>query len=245
MAVRFRQRRVLVILVVALLVGLTFRSTVAGQLAEPRRNTYWPGRREEGVSLPSGQTHDPGTVPFSRQAMGIQLPVRRTLFVLPVQLRERETRAAAEGVRKQPNLGEAEPIDLCGGLSSGEQLQPGDGEGGSPRAVERFPRLSERPLGRPPRPRRPESGCRSEQRLRAFGPWQRCLVVPGRSADVAGFTPDSKGVIVRRTYEHGAWQLQAVRALLPSGLDAQQDRMESCLRTANPGNVRLGERPLT
>jgi hypothetical protein len=49
-----------------------------------------------------------------------------------------------------------------------------------------------------------------------------CLVVPGVSGDIAGFTPDSENVIVRRAYQHGSWQLRqfalsSLRSACPTG----------------------------
>ncbi|MGH3056005.1 MAG: hypothetical protein ACRDL7_13610 [Gaiellaceae bacterium] len=36
---------------------------------------------------------------------------------------------------------------------------------------------------------------------------RKCLVVPGRSSDISGFTPDSQNVIVRRSYANGTYPL--------------------------------------
>jgi len=51
---------------------------------------------------------------------------------------------------------------------------------------------------------------------------QECLVVPGRAGDVAGFTPDSRDVVVRSVYKLGRiylrkYPISSLRASCPRG----------------------------
>lgn len=52
---------------------------------------------------------------------------------------------------------------------------------------------------------------------------RKCLVVPGQSSDIAGFTPDSRSVIVDRIYSHGKiplrqFTISSLRAGCPDGV---------------------------